>query len=64
MQVREQLSDILIREPSALPVMLVSSKADLGYNNIRAGIAKGGVMEFQQELAALVPYPAKKDISK
>ena len=43
---------------------LVSAKAGLGYNNIRAGIAKGGVMELQRELAALVPYPAKKDISK
>ena len=43
---------------------LVSAKAGLGYNNIRAGIAKGGVIELQQELAALVPYPAKKDISK
>ena len=63
-QVREQLSDILRREPSSLPFMLVSAKAGLGYNNIRAGIAKGGVMELQRELAALVPYPAKKDISK
>ena len=36
---------------------LVSAKAGLGYNNIRAGIAKGGVTELQRELAALVPYP-------
>ena len=43
---------------------LVSAKAGLGYNNIRAGIAKGGVMELQRELAALVPYPEKKYISK
>ena len=43
-QVREQLSDILKREPSSLTVMLVSAKAGLGYNNIRAGIAKGGVL--------------------
>ena len=57
MQVREQLSDILRREPGSLSVMLVSAKAGLGYNNIRAGIAKGGVMILQQELTALVPYP-------
>ena len=46
-QVREQLSDILRREPSSLPVMLVNAKAGLGYNNIRAGISKGGVMELK-----------------
>ena len=56
-QVREQISDILRREPSSLPFMLVSSKASLGYNNIRAGIAKGEVMELKLDLAALVPYP-------
>merc|ERR1712070_585002 len=28
-QVREELSDLLIREPSSLPVMLVSAKAGL-----------------------------------
>ena len=64
MQVREQLSDILRREPSSFPVMLVSAKSGLGYNNIRAGIAKVGVVGLQQELAALVPYPAKNYISK
>ena len=63
-QVREQLSDILRREPSSFPVMLVSAKAGIGYNNIRSGISKGGMMELQRELAFLVPYPAKKDISK
>ena len=39
-QVREQLSDVLRREPSFLPFMLVSAKPGLGYNNIRSGIAK------------------------
>ena len=63
-QVREQLSDILRREPKSLSVMLVSAKAGIGYNNTRDGIAKGGVVEMQRELAALVTYPAKKDISK
>ena len=43
-QVRKQLSDILRCEPRSLPFMLVSAKAGLGYNNIRAGISKGGVM--------------------
>ena len=47
-----------------MPVMLVIAKAGLGYIKIRAGTAKGGVMELQRELAALVPYPSKNDISK
>ena len=33
--VRQQLSDALAREPSSLPVMLVSARAGLGFNNIR-----------------------------
>ena len=64
MQVREQLSDVLRRDVSSLPVMLVSAKAGIGYNSIIAVIPEGGVMELQRELAALVPYPAKQDISK
>ena len=63
-QVREQLSDILRRKLSSLPFMLVIEKAGLGYNNIRAGIVKVGVMELQRELVALVSFPEKKDISK
>ena len=47
-QVREQLSDILKREPISFPVMLVSAKAAIGCNNIRSGIAKGGVLELQR----------------
>jgi len=54
-QVREQLSDTLRREPSALPVMLVSARAGLGFNNIRGNRARGGILELQRELAALVP---------
>lgn len=54
-QSREQLSNSLKREPSALPVMLVSAKAGLGFNNIRGNRAKGGILELQKELAALVP---------
>jgi GTP-binding protein len=56
-QVREQLSDALVREPSALPVMLVCAKAGLGYNNVRGNRARGGILELQRELAALVPLP-------
>ena len=59
-QVREELSDILIREPSSLPVMLVSAKAGLGFNNIRRQRALGGVLELQRELSALVPEPVVK----
>jgi len=60
--VREQLSSNLRREPSSLPVMLVSAKAGLGFNNFRGERAKGGILELQREVAALVPYPnlAKK----
>ena len=56
-QVREELSDLLIREPSSLPVMLVSAKAGLGFNNIRGNKSLGGILELQRELAALAPEP-------
>ena len=59
---RQQLSDILWRETSALPVLAVSARAGVGYNNIRGGRhlrAKGGVLELQKELAALVPQNKK-----
>ncbi|KAL7552759.1 hypothetical protein ACHAWF_015997 [Thalassiosira exigua] len=55
--VRDALSDALVRETSNLPVMLVSARAGLGYNNVRGGVALGGVLELQRELAALVPVP-------
>jgi len=54
-QTRQQLSDILRREPSALPVMLVSAKAGIGFGNIRGRRARGGILELQRELAGLVP---------
>ena len=55
--VRQQLSDALAREPSSLPVMLVSARPGLGFNNIRGAeqIPMGGVLELQKELASLVP---------
>lgn len=56
-QVREQLSDSLRRESSTLPVMLVSARASLGFNNIRGNQARGGILELQKELAALCPKP-------
>ncbi|KAL7546259.1 hypothetical protein ACHAWF_009593 [Thalassiosira exigua] len=34
--VRDTLSDVLVRETSNLPVMLVSARAGVGYNNLRA----------------------------
>ena len=55
--VRKQLSDFLVREPSALPVMLVSARAGVGYNNLRRETPLGGVLELQRELASLVPVP-------
>jgi selenocysteine-specific translation elongation factor len=55
-QVREQLSDSLRREPAILPVMVVSAKPGIGFNNIsKEGLPMGGVLELQKELAALVP---------
>ncbi len=59
-QVREQFSDSLIREPSSLPVMLCSAKAGLGFNNVYRDIARGGILEIQRELAALVPSQRRK----
>jgi GTP-binding protein len=55
--VREQLSDCLRREPSGLPVMLVSAKPGVGFNNIRGDRACGGVLELQREIAALAKWP-------
>lgn len=57
-QVRRQLSDSLIRESKgALPIMLVSAKAGLGYNNVRGSRARGGILELQRELASIAPRP-------
>ena len=33
--VKNQLSGILLREPSNLPVMVVSARSGVGYNNLR-----------------------------
>ncbi len=54
-QVRQDFSDALRRQPSSLPIMLVSAKAGLGFNNLRNNRACGGILELQRELAALVP---------
>mmetsp|Transcript_26725 Transcript_26725/g.31102 ORF Transcript_26725/g.31102 Transcript_26725/m.31102 type:complete len:519 (+) Transcript_26725:85-1641(+) len=60
-QINQQLSDALIRETSSLPVMLCSAKAGLGFNNIRGQVARGGILELQRELAALVKRVSKND---
>jgi GTP-binding protein len=54
-QVRQQFSDITRREPGQLPIMLVSARAGVGYNNVdpKRCTARGGVLELQKELAAL-----------
>jgi len=59
-QAKEQLSDFLRRESSALPVMLVSAKPGVGFNNIRGDRALGGVLELQREIAALAPQPERQ----
>lgn len=51
--VREQLSDALRREPSRLPIMLVSARAVVGTS--REAKPRGGLLELQRELAALAP---------
>lgn len=53
-QARQQLSDCLQRETSNLPVMLVSARAGVGFNNHKGTRAVGGVLQLQKELAALV----------
>mmetsp|Transcript_7312 Transcript_7312/g.10794 ORF Transcript_7312/g.10794 Transcript_7312/m.10794 type:complete len:449 (-) Transcript_7312:181-1527(-) len=55
--VKQELSELLVREPSSLPVMLVSAKPGVGFNNVRRQRVLGGVLELQRELAALVPEP-------
>jgi GTP-binding protein len=56
-QVREQLADSLRREPSLLPIMLVSAKPGVGFNNVKGERALGGVLELQREIAAIIPPP-------
>jgi len=56
-QVRQNLSEALVREPSSLPVMVVSAKAGLGFNNIRGHAAKGGILELQRDIASLAIRP-------
>jgi GTP-binding protein len=63
-QAKEQLSDCLRREPSSLPVMLVSAKPGVGFNNVRGDRALGGVLELQREIAALAPKPERKSRSQ
>lgn len=60
-QIRQQMSEVLIREPSGLPVMIVSAKAGLGFNNIRGNRACGGILELQREIASLVPIHSKRE---
>lgn len=58
-QVRQQLSDCLVREAGNLPIMLVSAKAGVGYNNMVKDQARGGIFELQRELASLVVAKTK-----
>jgi len=54
-QVRQQLSDCLRREPSQLPVMLVSALTGKSSNHVINNKACGGILELQKNLASLVP---------
>lgn len=42
---------------SELPVMLVSARAGVCFNNVRREQPLGGVLELQKELASIVPVP-------
>jgi GTP-binding protein len=54
-QVREQFNDVMMRETSQLPILLVSARAGVGYNNRRNehDAARGGILELQKDLASL-----------
>ena len=58
-EVKECYSNLLKREPSTLPVMLVSAKPGIGYNNMNHNQDKmmGGILQLQRDLASLVPRP-------
>ena len=58
-EVKESFSNVLKREPSSLPVMLVSAKPGIGYNNLsrKQDRMYGGILQLQRELASLVPTP-------
>jgi GTP-binding protein len=62
--VRQQLSDALARETSSLPVMLVSARAGLGFNNLRGPEQQpmGGILELQKELASLCSPQSRNTI--
>ena len=67
-QVRQHVADTMRRETSNLPVLMVSARPGVGFNNIRRDNnnrfsaphpkeqfrARGGVLELQKQLAALV----------
>lgn len=59
-QVQQQLSEALRREPGILPVMLVSAKAGIGFSNIKGDRALGGILELQRDLASLAPDLRKR----
>lgn len=58
--VRQQLLDCLRRQPGALPVMLVSAKPGVGFDNVHGGRALGGVLELQREIATLASQSKKQ----
>ena len=46
--------EILRREPSTLPVMLMSARMGIGCGTIRRGRVKWGVLELKRELVGLM----------
>ena len=59
-QVRGQLSDVLVRESSRLPTMLVSARPGVGFNNVVRDQSRGGVLQLQREIASLVVAKSKR----
>lgn len=53
--VKKQLSEVLAREPSKLPIMLVQGQVALAFKKPRH-LGKNGMLELHRELASLVNY--------
>jgi len=56
--VKVEFSDLIRRESSSLPIMLVSAKPGIGFNNVSKRHKKlfGGILELQREIASVVPH--------
>merc|ERR1719215_985310 len=60
---KRTLSDLLKREPSILPVMLVSANSGLGYNNVHFKNRRllGGILELQSQVWGTTTFILRTD---